>query len=187
MRFIFGLGNPGAEYQQSRHNVGWLMVEALASELAREAGTQPYFQAAPKVFAEWLKLGSTVLAKPQTFMNESGKAVRAVLDYYKQPLSDLSQVYVIHDDLDLALGTYKVQLGTGPKIHNGLLSIYQHLGTQEFWHVRLGVDNRDGDRTMPGKNYVLQAFSAAEQPLLNQVITQVITRLETPSYDQKKE
>lgn len=174
MVFIVGLGNPGPEYADTRHNAGWLMLDVVATALGAPAFTyQKKFQ------AEIAKVGEVVLIKPHTFMNASGQAVRAVIDYYQKPSdsSGLATLVVIHDDLDLELGHYKIQLGTGPKIHNGLLSLYQHLGTQQFWHVRLGVDDRKGDRSIPGSSYVLQSFSTEQKATLLNLADEVIAHV----------
>lgn len=170
---MVGLGNPGAEYAQSRHNAGFRLVEIWAETLASQVQiTQPpVWQTMKKIQAEVCKLDDWVFLKPQTFMNASGSAIRAALDYFSQfnhqslaaQQKILSQVMVIHDDLDLEFGTAKLQFGKGPKIHNGLLSIYQHLGTQDFWHVRIGIDGRGGKRQVPAKTYVLQSWTVEEQ------------------------
>jgi PTH1 family peptidyl-tRNA hydrolase len=161
MVFIVGLGNPGPEYAKTRHNVGWILLDHLAASLKA-----PPFTFQKKFQAEMSKVGPYVLIKPQTFMNESGQAVRAVLDFYgqiaAQPDAEYQQLAVIHDDLDLEFGQTKIQLGKGPKIHNGLLSLYHHLHTNSFWHVRMGVDSRAGDRSIPGRSYVLQALNPTE-------------------------
>lgn len=168
MVFIVGLGNPGQEYAKTRHNVGWLVLDQLAAKLKA-----PPFSYQKKFQADVTKVGPYVLLKPQTFMNESGQALRAVLDFYNhiesRPEAIYDQVAVIHDDLDLEFGQFKIQLGKGPKIHNGLLSIYQHLHSHQFWHVRIGVDSRAGDRSIPGRSYVLQALSSTEQETLAEV------------------
>jgi len=172
MKLIVGLGNPGKEYEKSRHNIGFSVLEALASDLGVT------FSLHKKFAAEVAEINSQLwLVKPQNFMNDSGRSVRSILDFYKQPLESLSSLYVIHDDLDLELGSFKLQFGTGPKVHNGLLSLYRELGTEQFWHLRIGVDGRAGDRSMPGRNYVLQPFSATEQPLLEQVSDQLVAKL----------
>lgn len=174
MKVIVGLGNPGKEYQSTRHNLGFMVLDQLAVKL----GVQ--FSAAPKLQAEIAKLGSEILlCKPQTFMNNSGQAVRALLDYYKLFNSEkLGNLSVVHDDLDLAFGTYKLQLGTGPKAHNGLLSLYDHLGTKDFWHVRGGVDNRGDLRAhITPSEYVLQPFTTEEQSMLTEEITAIVSEL----------
>lgn len=179
MKIFVGLGNPGKEYAQTRHNVGFLVVDQLA---------KTNFNHNPKFFAKFAKANfgndEAVFLKPQTYMNDSGKAVRAVLDFYKIPAekdnnNELAypELYVIHDDLDIVFGEYKLQFAKGPKVHNGLTSIYQALGTHNFWHVRVGVDSREGNRSIPGKNYVLSKFSQEELNLLEQNIAQIRQKL----------
>ena len=181
---IVGLGNPGDEYELTRHNVGRWALAAVAKRLG-----EPRFEAKPQLKARVARVaesgrsaslaslgtgGDIFLVEPVIYMNESGQAVRAVLDYFKLPVDLL---YVLHDDLDLGLGSYKIQFGIGPKIHNGLLSLYEALGTDQFWHVRLGVDGRNGDRSMPGQAYVLQKFSESEMPTVKQMIDASIDQL----------
>ena len=119
MKLIVGLGNPGEKYERNRHNVGWLVVDEL----------------------EKLGLKGFKLFKPGGFMNQSGVGVKQWLK--KLGEVDLESLYVVHDDLDIKLGEFKISFGKGPKDHNGLKSVYEQLGSKDFWHVRLGID---GDR-----------------------------------------
>lgn len=184
MQFLVGLGNPGPQYQRTRHNVGWQVLDALAVELGA-----PSFHNQASFKAEVSKASDVILIKPQTFMNASGEAARAVIAFYSGQAAMAAQsfdnVFVIHDDLDLELGTFKLQFGVGPKVHNGLASMGQQLGTDKYWHVRVGVDSRQGDRQIPGSEYVLQPFSADELAILEQTLPQVVAavsaRLETGS------
>lgn len=159
MTILVGLGNPGEKYQHTRHNVGWMFLDFLAKKLE-----MPSFSAQKKVFSEISKNNEFLLVKPQTFMNDSGKAVKAVSQWYAKGDDKL---IVIYDDLDIELGKFKIQFGSGPKVHNGLNSIREHLGNEEFWSVRIGVDSRQGDRTMSGNDYVLQSFSPAQKEVLS--------------------
>jgi PTH1 family peptidyl-tRNA hydrolase len=176
MKYLVGLGNPGSQYQATRHNIGFMVVEKVAELLEL-----PTFSNQKKTSSELTQNRAVMIIKPHTFMNDSGRAVRAVLQYYGEKnldhLPKLEQLLVCHDDLDLPLGSCKIQLGTGPKIHNGLLSLYQHLGTTQFWHVRLGIDGRKGDRSMPGHAYVLGQFLSEEKAALTTMIEHVAQRL----------
>jgi len=185
MKFIIGLGNPGKKYQETRHNVGFMLADILARRLSTKDKTlelkpaDKLFESSKRIFADICKVSSgLILAKPQTYMNESGKAVKAVLGYYVNNLNNFSDVFVIHDDLDLELGAYKIQFAKGPKVHNGLLSIYQHLKTEQFWHIRIGVDGRGGNRSIPGDKYVLSKFSKEEKEILLGVFSKIIEKLE---------
>jgi PTH1 family peptidyl-tRNA hydrolase len=111
-----------------------------------------------------------VVKKSDVFMNKSGGFVKKLVDKYKLNPSDL---YIIHDDLDIPLGSYKIQLGTGPKVHNGVNSIESELGTKDFWRVRVGVDNRKPDDRVQGEEYVLQDFSEDERKTLDGVIEKI--------------
>lgn len=183
MNFIVGLGNPGAEYAVTKHNVGFRVVDQLVELLAKEKMIDSsVFAQTPKFFGETLKTPLAMFVKPNTYMNESGKAVRAVMQFFHElpdgNEQELKQLFVVHDDLDIELGKYKIQFGTGPKIHNGLRSLYQHLHTEQFWHVRVGIDGRQGDRSMPGSAYVLAPFSKGESEVLENTIREVAKKLQ---------
>lgn len=176
MVFVFGLGNPGEEYEASRHNAGFSVVDGLAVK----AGF-PAWKLEKKFQSLVSMQKNVVLAKPQTFMNASGQAVQSILHYYDKehtPTADeLDHVYVVYDDLDLALGQYKVQLGIHPKIHNGVNSIIASLRTERFWNVRIGTDTRNGDRTVPPEKYVLTPLSQEERRVLADTVGNVIQDL----------
>lgn len=167
MKLIVGLGNPGEEYRQNRHNLGYQVVERLAGEGDWEKKFESLI----------IKRDGWLLVKPVTFMNQSGKAVSQVVSFYKVDLDDL---WVVHDDLDIRLGEYKIQKGVGPKVHKGIKSIEESLGSSNFWRVRVGVDNRSrlAGRT-PGEEYVLQDFSAEEKEIVAEVIEKVVKELES--------
>lgn len=175
--FIFGLGNPGSKYQYTRHNVGFLFLNHLRLKLKL-----PPFSLNKKLETDISQPPNLVLAKPVTFMNESGRAVRKTLEYYSEnleltPAAELNKLYVTHDDLDLEIGTYKVQYGIGPHQHNGLTSIHQYIKTGQFWHVRIGIDDRQGDRSIPAKSYVLQKIPQAQQDKLPAIFNQIMQQL----------
>lgn len=154
MRLIIGLGNPGEKYKNNRHNVGHMVIDALASK----------------------NLPRTVVRKTDCFMNESGEFVKKLVEQYHVKPADL---WVIHDDLDIALGSYKIQFGKGPKKHKGLASADEVLGTSDYWHVRVGVENRDQGNRTPGEEYVLQDFTPQEKPFLEKAINEVCKKLAT--------
>jgi len=176
MKIYVGLGNPGKDYQHTRHNAGFMLVDAMAEEFGLNFKFEKKFNAQLAV-----KRDDIFLIKPQTFMNNSGQALRAFLDYLKiniqDPFSGPEDLIVAHDDLDLALGTYKLQKGTGPKEHNGLQSIYQHLGTKDFWHLRLGIDSRNGVRKIAPADYVLQVMPPEERQILTKTIEPLLQEL----------
>lgn len=176
MKLIVGLGNPGKKYKKTRHNAGFMVIDKLAQELGAENWK---FSNKGNLLYCWHdgQEDKNELIKPQTFMNHSGDA----LFYVRRKHSDLKMddIYVCFDDLDLALGEYKIQLGKGPKDHNGLISIYEKLGIKDFWHVRVGVDNRDSkiERSrskLSGKEYVLTSFVNEELAIVEDVVSKVV-------------
>jgi len=169
MKLIVGLGNPGEKYIKTRHNIGFRIVEVLADQLGLS------FNTSPKLFGHVAKSQDILILKPQTFMNDSGRSVRAACDYFN--IDSAKDLVVVHDDLDLEFGAVKIQQGTGPKVHNGRLSIYQHLGNQDFLHIRVGVDNRAGDRSIPGADYILASFKPEEEKTLQDLVTQIVQKL----------
>jgi peptidyl-tRNA hydrolase, PTH1 family len=151
---VAGLGNPGREYEQTRHNVGWL----VADELARRHGGSFRSRFSGRV-AE-VRLGDLRLAllKPETYMNESGRSVGAAARFYKVPPE---QTLLVHDDVDLEEGRLQARLGGGLAGHNGLRSIAQHLGTNDFLRLRIGVGRPGRGDRRPVADYVLSPFDPA--------------------------
>src|SRR5436190_1004895 len=148
---VAGLGNPGREYEQTRHNVGWL----VADELARRHGGSFRSKFSGRV-AE-VRLGDLRLAllKPETYMNESGRSVGAAARFFKVPPE---QLLLVHDDVDLAEGRLQARVGGGLAGHNGLRSIAQHLGTNDFLRLRIGVGRPERGDPRPVADYVLSPF-----------------------------
>jgi PTH1 family peptidyl-tRNA hydrolase len=167
MKLLIGIGNPGVDYQNTRHNAGFLVLDEL--------------------FKKKLPAGM-IVKKSDVFMNNSGQFVEKFTKLYALSSSNL---YVVHDDLDIPLGSYKIQFGKGPKDHNGLKSIDESLGTDQYWHVRIGIENRDRDRDgdrdrgrgrdgdrdrdmrTRGEEYVLGNFGDEEMVVLGRVINKV--------------
>ena len=175
MKLIVGLGNPDARYVGTRHNVGFMLADRLAEIFnLKPASPSGRFEIFKKASAFVAKGDSLILAKPTTYMNKSGEAVSRLVNFYKVEMDDL---YVVHDDLDILLGERKIQKGVGPKEHNGLKSVEERLGRDDFWRVRVGVDNRDGDRSVSGEDYVLQRFSEDEQGLVDSVVVDISDEL----------
>lgn len=167
--YVVGLGNPGNKYSNTRHNAGFILVDKLAQALSVSWKRNASLQAEIAVDAE----RGIILMKPQTFMNKSGEAVRGLVKYGGQ----YQALYVLYDDLDLPIGSYKVQFDKGPKIHNGVNSIREALGGVAYWHVRLGTDGRSGNRSMPSEEYVLQPFTSEEQTVFDQTIVNIVEEL----------
>jgi len=116
-----------------------------------------------------------LIAKPQTFMNRSGNSVREIMKKYREISFD--HVIVVHDDLDIALGKFKISSGVGPKTHNGIDSIEKAIGTNKFSRIRIGVENRN-DRRIPGEAYVLQDFEEDEKLIIKSTFSDILKRLQ---------
>ncbi len=163
IKLIVGLGNPGREYEATRHNAGFWWVDELARLHSANFKTDNKFHG---LVARATLHGHEVhLLKPQTFMNVSGRAVVALALFYKI-LPD--QILVVHDELDLPPGSAKLKLGGGHGGHNGLKDIIAHLGTKEFWRLRIGVGH-PGDRAEV-VNFVLNAPRKEEQILIDEAM-----------------
>lgn len=182
MKVIVGLGNPGKEYENTRHNAGFTFIDSLAKKFALNLSFDKKFNA-EYVKAEIIQNGvaeDICLIKTMSFMNNSGITLRAFLNYFYTDILEEDEgnhLIVAHDDLDLDLGQFKLQKGKGPKVHNGLNSIYKHLGHKNFWHLRLGIDSRVGNRSIEPSSYVLMKMNQAEQNKLQAVISEVATCL----------
>lgn len=178
MRVIVGLGNPGITYENTRHNAGFMTLDKIASK------NNISFDEKTKFKSHLFRKADDFFMKPTTFMNKSGEAVQSLFSFYKFDCGTESapQLFVLHDDLDISLGQWKVQFGTGPKVHNGVQSLYDALGTKNFVHVRIGIDARNGDRSIPGKDYVLQQFSQQEREQLDIALEEIVHYLHN-TYD----
>lgn len=175
MKLIIGLGNPGKQYEKTRHNAGFIMIE----ELVKAFGL-PNFHLEKKFNAE-ISEGQRsgekiILAKPETFMNRSGQSARAIMDFYKIPIEDIA---VIHDDLDINLGAYKISLDSSAGGHNGIQSIIDTIGTQKFKRIRIGIEGAEKkkDRLMSGSDFVLQNFSDKEMDSIKKLTQKISDEL----------
>lgn len=168
---IVGLGNPGKKYDKTRHNFGFMVVEELARRYGMSFGkTERKAKTADGLIRE----KRVLLAKPQTYMNESGLAVRKLVDFYK---IELDHLIVAHDDLDIPLGTLRLRGMGGAGGQKGVRSIIQHLGTQEFSRVRCGIDRPPG--RMDPTDYVLRPFAGDDAITANIVVDRAADAVET--------
>lgn len=158
---LVGLGNPGSEYANNRHNVGFRILDAIAEEV----GPSSFKRMSPEVETFSFLLGKTkiILAKPQTYMNNSGRAVRFLIDFYKIPIE---KVYVFHDDIDLPFGRVRIKQGGGNGGHNGLKSIDNCCG-KDYWRIRIGVGRpTEKDEVV---SYVLGNFTKEQQEKISEI------------------
>ena len=184
MKLIVGLGNPGKEYTDTRHNVGFDFVDALSRHPRLTApGEELSFKTNKKFQAEIAEVQEAgekyILVKPITFMNVSGKSVRAILDFYRADTSDL---LVVADDLDLPLGMARVRLVGSSGGHKGIESVINEIGTSEFARLRIGISDKiiggtesDHPYEKPeAKEFVLEKFTSRERPIINKMITKSV-------------
>jgi len=171
MRLVIGIGNPGKEYEKTRHNAGIVAIERLSEMMNSDVWKKNEKVNAYLSFRKPL----AILAKPTTFMNESGKTVKKISKYFK--FESVAEIVVIHDDLDLPLGSFKIQLGHGPMLHNGVNSVEKEFGSEWFLRVRLGIDNRNPELRIPGERYVLENFSEKELEVLKKTIEEAMGEL----------
>lgn len=174
MKAIVGLGNPGGKYQGTRHNAGYSFVEAAADYFGwdsyydvdewEDRPDQRYSFCRALVGGE----PKILFCKPLVFMNTSGHAVKDIVEDFDIKVE--SGLILAHDDLDIVLGKYKIQSGASPKEHKGVKHVEQMIGKKDFLRIRIGVDSRDGDRSVPGEDYVLQKFSEDEKTVLDETI-----------------
>ena len=178
MFLVVGLGNPGKQYERTRHNVGFMVVGAFAIALGLD------WKFNKRANADIAKNKDIELVKPQTFMNNSGVSIQSILRSYKLQANSYNLV-VVHDDIDLALGTIRMSHNASSGGHNGVQSIIAHLGTKEFWRLRIGIRPRImNNEELKMKNnidtptFVLKPFSKTEQKNLDELIqssTQLLT------------
>jgi peptidyl-tRNA hydrolase, PTH1 family len=152
---VAGLGNPGREYERTRHNVGWLVLD----ELARRHGGSWRSKFSGSLAEVRIDGSRVALLKPETYMNESGRSVAAAARFFKVPPESL---LVVHDDVDLEPGRLQARRGGGLAGHNGLRSLAQHLGTQGFLRLRIGVGRPGRGDPRPVKDWVLSPFAPEE-------------------------
>jgi len=159
MKIIVGLGNPGRKYKNTPHNIGFEIVDQFAKE-----NNFPEFKLSKKFNALVSEKDDIILAKPETFMNNSGESVAKIINFYKT-----DDLIVIHDDIDLLLGDIKISEDSGSAGHKGVQSIIKELGSQKFARVRVGIQPLKG-KPAEVEKYVLRKFKKGEKPSSTEVI-----------------
>jgi PTH1 family peptidyl-tRNA hydrolase len=168
---IAGLGNPGKEYRQSRHNVGFMVIDHLAEDLEISIKRVK--------FKAMIGIGKfenkqVILVKPQTYMNASGESIAPLLRYFKIPLENF---IVVHDDLDIPFGNLRIRPSGGTSGQKGMKSIVEKLGSQDFPRMRMGIGRPPG--RMDPVDYVLQSFTPDQVPIMEEVLDQAVKALKT--------
>ncbi|MCF7797802.1 MAG: aminoacyl-tRNA hydrolase [Lentisphaeria bacterium] len=169
LKLVVGLGNPGSRYAETRHNVGFMVVDLLSSRWHQDyrSGRGAYVYAKDNG-------REAMLAKPSTYMNNSGEAVRHLMDYYQvEPIDTL----VIFDDLDIPFNQLRVRKTGGAGTHRGVRSVIRHLGTEEFPRIRIGIGGNQGEK--PAEVFVLEKFDKGEVEILPQVIERAADAVES--------
>jgi peptidyl-tRNA hydrolase, PTH1 family len=165
-RLIVGLGNPGAEYEATRHNVGFWLVDQFADKLKATLAPQGKF------FGRAARAGDLWLLQPTTFMNRSGQSVAALVNFYKIAPDE---ILVVHDDLDLSPGSIRLKQGGGNGGHNGLKDIQARLGTPDFWRLRLGIGHpRELNLTQQVVDFVLHPPRKEEMPEIEHALARCL-------------
>lgn len=166
MKLIIGLGNPGTEYTETRHNIGFKAVDALAHSYNISPNKSKF-----KAFFGEGRVGhkKVVLVKPQTYMNLSGESVKAFASWYKIPAED---ILIIYDDVSLPPGKLRIRTKGGAGGHNGIKSIIQHLGTDEFQRIKVGVGERPQGWNLA--DYVLSRFTDPEIKIMEETMKDIV-------------
>ncbi|MFA4830581.1 MAG: aminoacyl-tRNA hydrolase [Patescibacteria group bacterium] len=176
MKIIIGLGNPGKDYQKTRHNAGFMVVDALCEKF-KEYGVSDW-SLSKKFNAEVsevkIKDENILLVKPMTFMNRSGETAHLIMRFYKLPPKDL---IIIHDDKDLKLGEIKIQTDRGDAGHNGVKSVIEHLGTKDFTRVRVGIASEEEKKMSDTSKFVLGKFGIREKKRFNEAARRTVEEI----------
>ncbi len=178
MRIILGLGNPGEKYKITRHNVGFTVLDKLAEEFDSAWENNKKFKA-EIAMTPLIKEGEGgfVLAKPQTFMNLSGDSAQKILNFYKIKENELPEkLTVIHDDLDIEFGKFKISVNRASAGHNGVQSIIDKIGTKNFKRVRVGIKTAEREK-IPAEKFVLGKFKKKELGILEPLIAKIIEEI----------
>ena len=170
MKMIVGLGNPGTKYIQTKHNIGFMVVDRMAAKYQAVFKKNSFEAEVAEFFYEGEKI---VLVKPQTFMNESGRAVGPLMTYFGIYPEEL---VVVYDDLDLAIGKIRLRQKGSAGGHNGIKSIISHLNTNVFNRIKVGIGRPEGNKTVV--QHVLSPFTKETQPLIEMSIDQSVAALE---------
>ena len=175
MKIIIALGNPGQQYANTRHNAGFIIADELQKSLGfSDFEKNSKFDAL--VCEKNLGGEKILLAKPQSFMNNSGQVVKKMLDFFNIPKENLR---VLHDVLDIELGAFKISTDSSAAGHNGVQSIIDNLGSQQFKRIRIGIEGSEKkkDRIIPGDVFVLQDFSKEELELIKKLAKKIVGEL----------
>lgn len=172
MKLIIGLGNPDKKYQNTRHNLGQKSILNYVEKFYKSYLINKSNLSA-KIYEHGQGINKTIFAISTEYMNNSGITIKKICQFYKIFSQD---VYVVHDDLDLPLGEYRLQFDRGPAGHNGIKSIVENLGTQQFNRLRIGIGKPQNN--IPVEDYVLQNFSLSELAIIDSIISKIFEEIQ---------
>jgi len=181
MKVIVGLGNPGKKFKKTRHNLGFMVVESLKSKFKNFSNWKKSRKFLSEISEGKINEERVILVKPQTFMNNSGKAVKPLIRNFllNKAMAELSShLFVIHDDIDIPIGKFKISIGRGSAGHKGVQSIIDEIGTKNFVRFRIGIETANNKATSNRKDFVLQKFSKKEEKVLKEVIKKTVEAIE---------
>ena len=174
MKLIVGLGNPGRKFKKTRHNVGFRVIDGF-----KRRNNFPKFKFSKKfqslISEGYFNREKIVLIKPQTFMNDSGKAVKSLTKNYKLKIINL---FVIHDDVDIPLGKIKISIGRGSAGHKGVQSIIDELNTKNFIRLRIGIKSTPNNKKKVKREFVLKKFTKKEEKVVRKITKETISAIE---------
>lgn len=165
---VVGLGNPGPKYASTRHNVGWMALDALASTCSADLFRKKYSGEYAKATIDGR---SAVLLRPETYMNESGRSVQPAAAFFQVEMGD---VIALHDELDLPFGEVRIKLGGGHAGHNGLRSMIRHLGSADFVRIRIGIGRPPAGFRGEVADYVLSSFDPVERAMVPDLVAKAV-------------
>lgn len=165
MKLIVGLGNPGKEYQKTRHNVGFMALDKIAEYLKINFDKTKFNGNYAEILYNDEKL---ILLKPGKYMNLSGEVIKDYISYFKISIDD---ILIIHDDLDTEVGIYRLRYQGGSGGHNGIKDIEKHIGTKNYKRIKIGISK---DKRIDTKDYVLGKFNEEEQKKINEVLDDIV-------------
>lgn len=178
MKIVVGLGNPGEQYKNTRHNVGFLALDHLLNDGDGFMTAKPSHEFKSEMYTWKSENGNKIIfLKPQTYMNDSGQALKVICNFYK--IDPKTELLVVHDEVDLPFGKYQITESSSSAGHNGVKSIIENLGTQDFHRIRIGVESRANKADLPTDAFVLQNFNEEEIPKLqNEILPKIKMEIE---------
>jgi PTH1 family peptidyl-tRNA hydrolase len=187
MKLIVGLGNPGKKFEKTRHNLGFLVVESLKSKIKSFSDWKKSKKFLSEISEGKINSERVILVKPQTFMNNSGKAVKSLIRNFllNKAMAELSRhLFIIHDDIDIPIGKFKISIGRGPAGHKGVQSIIDEIGTKNFVRFRIGIKPNSKCKMQNAKlkfkiqDFVLEEFNEKKGGILKEVIEMACRAIE---------